>query len=168
MTTSRFFAMRVAAIADPVVSLAGGCHRHFCAATALGDVWCWGENQHGELGTGFASQLESTPAHVAGVPSAVQVTVGAFHSCARTTAGEVWCWGDNTNGQLGDGSFEASFTPVRVAGITGTPIDLEASCSDTFVLRDDKSLLAWGAAVQLGTGDTLNSPEPVEVAMPCP
>jgi len=168
LTASRSTLMRVAAIADPIASAAGGCHRHLCAATSTGEVWCWGENMHGELGTGSISAFETIPVRVAGVPDAVQVAVGAFHTCARTRAGEIWCWGDNANGQLGDGTFEPRPSPVRVAGFIGTPVDLQASCSDTAVLRDDATLVSWGGFRLLGTGATLNQPTPVEVPVPCP
>jgi alpha-tubulin suppressor-like RCC1 family protein len=166
MTTSRSTAMRVAAIADPIVSAAGGCHRHLCAATSAGDVWCWGENMHGEVGTGMTSMFESTPVRVVGVPPVAQVTVGAYHSCARTMAGEIWCWGENSAGQLGDGALDPSYRPVRVDGL-GTPSDVQATCSGTHVLLDDGSLVAWGQAALLGTGDAIDAITPVESMVPC-
>ena len=168
LTVSRSTARRVALIADPVVSAAGGCHRHVCAATSAGDVWCWGENMHGQIGTGAVSPFEQVPVRVAGLPPAVQVSVGASHSCARTRAGEIWCWGDNGVGQLGDGAFEPSSVPVRVASLVGMPVDLQAACANTAVLRDDGTLVTWGAALILGTDSGLNEAVPVDVAIPCP
>lgn len=157
---------RVVGIIDPVISIAGGCHRHWCAATEPGDVWCWGENLQGQTGKGAVSMFENRPVRVPGVAHAVQVGVGADHSCARTSTNEVWCWGSNIAGQLGDGTLVDRLAPVRV-DVTGTLIDLQLSCRNTFVVRDDGSVLAWGGAGQLGTGETVDRPTPEEVPLRC-
>jgi len=154
-------------IPDPVAQVAGGCHRHWCAVTTLGDVWCWGENLNGQLGRGTTTMFESTPARVGGLPSAVQVQVGADHSCARTTAGEIWCWGNDLRGALGDGTFASSAVPVR-ASTLGTPVDVQTTCSGTLVLRDDARLVAWGAFTDLGTGEVVDRSTAAEVPIPCP
>ncbi|HSD87245.1 MAG TPA: hypothetical protein VLB44_07010 [Kofleriaceae bacterium] len=166
--TSRSTFAPVAAITDPVVQLKAGCHRHICAVTAVGDVWCWGDNTRGQVGTGVTSAMELTPRRVAGVTGAVQVAVGYEHSCARTATDEVWCWGTNTRGQLGTGGFLPSLAPARVAGLTGHLVDFQAGCVSSYVVRDDRTLVAWGAGDAIGTGSTLDQPSPVEVALPCP
>lgn len=166
-TTSRSTPMQVMAINDPVAAIGGGCHRHVCAVTTVGDVWCWGQNLDGQIGTGQTSVAEPIPRRVGGLPAMAQVAVGHLHTCARSRAGEIWCWGSNDFGQLGNGSFTAARTPTRVLGLTGTPVDLQASCSSTHLVRDDKTLVAWGAAGGLGTGDATDRPTPVEVPMPC-
>ena len=58
------------------------------------------------------------PVDVVGVTfDAVEITAGQIHTCARRATGAVLCWGDNTYGQLGNGSTTASAIPVAVAGI---------------------------------------------------
>jgi alpha-tubulin suppressor-like RCC1 family protein len=164
---SRAAPARVMSIVDPVTQIAGGCHRHWCAVTTFGDVWCWGQNSSGEVGTGMKTPVENIPIQVAGLPTVDQVAVGGFHTCARTRAGEVWCWGDNATGELGDTTFTDRPSPVR-SSFVGTPVDIQASCSNTEVLRDDRRLVGWGSSVELGTGETVDRATAAEIPVPCP
>lgn len=66
---------------------------HACAIRAAdGTVWCWGENQYGELGDGTTTN-RATPGQVQGIVGAVQVEVRERTGCARLGSGAVWCWG---------------------------------------------------------------------------
>jgi alpha-tubulin suppressor-like RCC1 family protein len=58
----------------------------------------------------------STPQRVPGVPPLASLSAKTFHTCGLTSAGEAWCWGDNSMGQLGDGTDERRAGPVKVAG----------------------------------------------------
>jgi alpha-tubulin suppressor-like RCC1 family protein len=87
---------------------------HTCAIVN-GGVQCWGDNLNHQLGpaTNAASSLE--PVLVTNLTGVQAIAAGNNHTCARTTGGAIWCWGDNSTGQLGDGSSVAnSATPVRV------------------------------------------------------
>ncbi len=88
--------------------------------------------------------------------------LGFLHGCARRPSGAVYCWGDNSYGQLGDGlAFDAegrltrSNTPVRVPGIDDA-VSIGAGNSHTCVVRQTGQVLCWGnnASGQLGTGST--------------
>jgi alpha-tubulin suppressor-like RCC1 family protein len=68
------------------------------------------------LGNG-QTDPSAVPVTVQGLGPAVAVTVGRRHTCAATTNGTVWCWGENADGQLGDGSFVDSLVPVAVDGL---------------------------------------------------
>jgi alpha-tubulin suppressor-like RCC1 family protein len=84
-----------------------------CALVA-GEVWCWGNGHHGRLGTG-ATASASVPMRVQGLPAdTVQLAVGYSHTCVRSAAGIVRCWGRGDLGQLGDGAMTGSFVPVVV------------------------------------------------------
>ncbi len=87
---------------------------HTCAIRADKTVWCFGsDNKDGRLGDGtHAASL--VPRLVIGVDDAVQVAVGEHHSCALTGKGELYCWGGNEEGQLGDGTTQDRPTAIRI------------------------------------------------------
>jgi alpha-tubulin suppressor-like RCC1 family protein len=82
----------------------------------------------------------------------VEVSAAWFHTCARRLSGRVTCWGDNTNGQLGDGSVLSSATPVPVSGIedaislsSGSALPGSGSPGTTCVVRRNGTLYCWGS-----------------------
>ena len=90
-----------------------------CALTSDAGVWCWGDNQYGELGNGAPEGGGMTvPVPVSGLPAGiVAVAVGGAHACALTSDAGVWCWGDNQFGELGNNTTVAnSSSPVGVVG----------------------------------------------------
>lgn len=100
-----------------MVELASG-ESHACARTEAGALWCWGNNSFGQLGHPPDPRgSEEPPARVEGLPAVTAVALGFYYSCALTGAGadvRAWCWGDNSNGQLGDGTAERRAAPVEV------------------------------------------------------
>jgi alpha-tubulin suppressor-like RCC1 family protein len=108
-----------------VVSLAAG-DNHTCAVDGDGNASCWGAGKSGQLGWTATPMDHGGATLVAGVTGAVEIAAGAAHTCARLTSdgqpgtpGSVLCWGDNSNGQLGDGTLELRPVPVTpVVGLT--------------------------------------------------
>ena len=101
------------------VALAAGW-QHNCGLTGAGAAYCWGLNEYGQLGsstTGSSDPLvvDSRPHAVAGRLSFSAIAPGWRHTCGLTSAGAAYCWGDNTYGQLGNGSTTSSVIPVPVA-----------------------------------------------------
>src|SRR5439155_17046564 len=113
-----------------------------CALTANGTAYCWGDNSDGDLGVGTnTGSLQTcsigacsyTPLAVAAGLAFTTLGAGncaggrtftslspfSFHTCGLTTAGVAYCWGSNSNGELGDGTTTSSPVPVRVAGQPG-------------------------------------------------
>lgn len=91
-----------------------------CALSTVGEAWCWGTNQLGEVGDGgstvFATNHDyPTPTKVVGGHSFSSLSVGQVIACGITTGGETWCWGGNFYGGLGDGTTINRSTPVRVS-----------------------------------------------------
>ncbi len=106
----------------PKVVDVGAGDYHFCAATVAGDVYCWGNNDYGELGTSGDKFWPHKVAMPATTGRVVQVAGGQKSQCVLTELGEVWCWGHNTKGQLGRGTLDnGSATPTLVAASKAVP-----------------------------------------------
>jgi alpha-tubulin suppressor-like RCC1 family protein len=115
----------VATLGNTVTGVALGAV-HACAVKMDGSLYCWGLADQGRLGTGtagrencgLASPCESSPVQVTALGKTVmQVEAGGAHTCARTADG-VFCWGENTSGQVGDGTMATPKpTPTAVHGI---------------------------------------------------
>ena len=97
------------------VSVVAGSE-HTCGLTAEGQALCWGLNAGGELGIGEVSAYVAEPVAVAGSHTFEALTTWWYSSCGLTTDGDVYCWGQNNEGQLGvpPGSRPYSDRPVRV------------------------------------------------------
>ena len=78
-------------------------------------AYCWGDNTYGQTGQAPSSTPVATPSLVHVQDPVVQVAVGSRHACAVTATGDIWCWGDNNFGELGNGTIGGSSpTPVKV------------------------------------------------------
>ena len=137
--------------------------RHTCAVEKSGIVYCWGANARGQLGNASRTgSLVPFPIRVRGRETFSGVTVGATHSCALTSEGEAYCWGDNSAGQLGTGKGGSSLTPTPLGDslrFTALSAGGDATCG----VRRAGGVSCWGsnAAGQFGTGATTGSPTPV-------
>ena len=143
---------------------AGGPHT--CAVLISGGAKCWGSNQFGQLGDGTTSD-RLTPASVIGLEHPIRRVVGGFaHSCAVNSSGGVKCWGNNTWGQLGNGSSLAQLVPVNVLGLPGPASGLTAGAIHTCVTSREGGVQCWGANQfgGLGDGTTIDRLAPVHVA----
>jgi alpha-tubulin suppressor-like RCC1 family protein len=98
--------------ATTYVSIVAG-DLHTCGRSAAGQTYCWGSNYTGQLGTGGSAAAYALPAAVQqGSVKYVDVSAGADHTCARSAPGQVYCWGSNSAGQLGDSTRHNRSTPV--------------------------------------------------------
>jgi alpha-tubulin suppressor-like RCC1 family protein len=147
-------------------------HDVSCGITTSGAAYCWGENDDGELGDGTTDDSdESGPQLVIGGHEWKMVSVGDEHVCGVTTSGAAYCWGENNNGALGDGTYGDTLEdgPSLVAGGINWG-SISAGLWHTCGLSASGVAYCWGAddayegAGQLGNGpdegDT-NVPEAV-------
>jgi len=160
-------------VAGTVSAIASGAF-HTCALVES-NVWCWGSNEHGQLGNGT-----TVDSHVPIQSLASGVTAlaaGQYHTCALVSGG-VQCWGSNLEGQLGndhrgaeqseDGNYyglDGSTTPAWVQGLTSGVVAIAAGMDSTCALTTEGGVKCWGwnEHGQLGNGSADNPFIPVQV-----
>jgi alpha-tubulin suppressor-like RCC1 family protein len=138
---------------------------HTCSLTNAGGLQCWGLNNFGQVGDGsFTDRLR--PVDVFGVdPTTVSMLVsGTNHTCVLTTTNEVFCWGLNSSGQLGNGTFDNSNVPVLVFGLNGMITSISAGAEFTCAQNSWGEVFCWGnnSSGQLNDGTFVNSNVPVK------
>lgn len=126
---------------------------HSCAINGSGQVKCWGSNQSGQLGDGSGSnQSSAVPvSNATGLITAVAVVAGATHTCALTGMGRVYCWGDNSSGQVGNNSpnFIENLPRLVVIDTINTPLQsivaITAGAYHTCAVSNVGAVRCWGA-----------------------
>jgi alpha-tubulin suppressor-like RCC1 family protein len=159
-TTSRSTTADVPGLTGVVAIAAGQIHT--CAVRYNGTVYCWGSSYDGQIGNGSTSLTVATPTLVVeGLSDVIGIAAGLVHTCALKSDGTVFCWGDNTSGQLGQGSrggFSAAPT-FAVSGLSNA-VSIAGGHVHTCAVRADGAALCWGdnASGQLGRGNTTTPP----------
>jgi alpha-tubulin suppressor-like RCC1 family protein len=152
---------------DPVRTFVAG-EEHSIVATVGGQVWTWGFNETGQLGDGTTTN-RSAPFHVMGLPASpvLQVAGGYETSWVRTASGEVWAWGFNSDGELGNGTVTiSSLLPVHATNLPASPVEKLASGNrHAIILTASGEVWTWGfnRYGQLGDGTTLSRSTAVRV-----
>jgi len=121
----------------------GAGYAHSLALTADGNVYAWGSDYFGQLGQ--SRTLFRTKGAKVDLPAGVVVSAfaaGRGHTLALNSTGDVYSWGQNDSGQLGDGSFTGRSTPARIANLKATAVS--AGKAHSVALQADGSVLAWG------------------------
>ena len=142
-----------------------------CALDGSGKGYCWGSDNNANLGNGSPTTAQRLPDDVV-MPSGVSFATmyaGRNHTCALTAAGNAYCWGSSSNGQIGDGFFATRNTPVAVAmpsGVTFTSLAL--GIYHTCGLAGAGTVYCWGygGEGQLGDGAFASFPTPHLVSSP--
>ncbi len=154
--------------ATPLGVAAGDAHT--CSLLETGKVWCWGRNLDGQTGNSGLVDPQDVPSEVTGLSDAITVEAGFSYTCALEGNGEIWCWGSNNNGRLGNGNetVAGSYTPLRVKGLEQAAV-LSAGFRHACSMLEDKTMWCWGqnSLGQLGLGSTdTQSATPVRVVEP--
>jgi alpha-tubulin suppressor-like RCC1 family protein len=140
---------------------------HTCGVTTTNLAYCWGLNYFGQLGNGsFGAAVTSRPVAAAGNMRFLEVRVGANFTCGLTTENHIYCWGLNTDGQLGNGSNSTdSQQPVLVDGGRRYRL-LRVAPAHACAIALSGVTFCWGLNNfgQLGDGSTLTRRAPVKVA----
>ncbi|MFM7062043.1 MAG: RCC1 domain-containing protein, partial [Actinomycetes bacterium] len=149
---------------QPVTGLGGvftidAGNNHTCASLGNGVVFaalsCWGQNSDGRLGDGTTT-TRTSPVPASALDNVSAVSAGLGHTCAVVEGGTApRCWGDNTYGQLGDGTVVQRNSPTAVSSLTGV-VAVATGDSHSCALTGANLLRCWGRnqVGQLGTGNT--------------
>jgi alpha-tubulin suppressor-like RCC1 family protein len=143
---------------------------HSCGILFNSSLLCWGANEYGQLGNGDISGNETNriyeplPVPVFGQNKFSSISCGYYHSCGILFNGSLMCWGNNEDGQLGDGTNKQSSIPVFVSGdhvFKYIHFNGWHSCG----ILNNSSAMCWGLGNygQLGNGDTIATNVPVYV-----
>ncbi|XP_036396582.1 RCC1 and BTB domain-containing protein 1 isoform X6 [Megalops cyprinoides] len=150
-----------------VTEVACGSH-HSMALTSEGEVYAWGYNNCGQVGSGSTAN-QPTPRKVSNCLQykvVVSIACGQTSSMAVVDNGVVYGWGYNGNGQLGMGNNGNLLTPCRLAALQGyCVLQIALGYAHSLALTDEGLLYAWGANTygQLGTGNKSNQLNPVQI-----
>jgi hypothetical protein len=142
---------------------------HGCNIRKDGTVWCWGQNTDGQVGPGIPVGSAILDQSLVPLPGpATLVSAGGRHSCAYVPGSGIYCWGSNSDGQLGNGGTASSATPVLVTN--STFYNIRALSGGTFhniVTTGDGHYLAWGrnSSGQYGDGTTNSSRVAIRIIM---
>jgi len=139
---------------------------HNLATDSFGRLWAWGANEAGQLGIGTTTNA-AAPALVRGFPGGtriVTIAAGGAHSLAVDADGNLWSWGLNLEGQLGNGTTTESHLPARVIyplGINHTIVSVAAGTRHSLALESLSFVHGLEAvlALQLPTTQALLLPQ---------
>ncbi|TRY75583.1 hypothetical protein TCAL_13348 [Tigriopus californicus] len=149
-----------------VFSVACG-RAHSMALTSCG-LYVWGSSKQGQLGLGAQRLCEQRPALVKALADValIQIAAGQYHSVALSIKGQVWAWGWGVHGQLGTGSIEDEFVPVRIFKKKSQPVcQIATGYAHTMLLTTKGEVWVFGCSLfgQLGNGANKKQMVPVKV-----
>jgi len=130
-----------------------------------GSLWSWGNNNTGQLGDSEnVYGVNSTPKQVGNDLNWEAIACGVSFSVALKTDGTLWAWGDNSMGQLGDGTIIQRNTPVRL-GKDSSWVKINSLYAHTAALRNNGFIWTWGNNIsgQLGDGTTIARNNPTRI-----
>jgi len=158
--------------AIPFAEISAGWH-HTCGVATNGQVFCWGyaeyvgdptatyDTDEGECI--FGAPCAWAPIVLSGIPSMTDVVTGSNHTCSLSTGGTIYCWGDNTFGQMGDDGGAPNATPTAIT-LPVAMQSLAAGNLHTCALDVEGRAYCWGhnSSGQLGRADPSPDPMPVD------
>ena len=142
--------------------------KHTCVLNPAGEVYCWGSNDAGQLGSPtFGGSFSAAPVKVElGAVKMRSLSAGKFHTCALDVTGQAFCWGLNASGQLGIDSTDRVESVARpvVGGLTFT--SLSSGALSTCGLTTDARVFCWGGNGnnELASDNGYSTLKPVEAS----
>jgi len=161
--------VRVTGLTDIIQIEAGA--KHAVALRKDGTVWAWGTREEGAIGDGQPKTLRPVraigPTQVSGLQGITQIAAPRLHNLALRSDDKVMAWGQNRDGQLGNGTRDNAWMPVEVAGLSrvvaiAAGVASFAGNSFSGAVRDDGTVWMWGSGTSGVMGNGVENPSPDE------
>jgi alpha-tubulin suppressor-like RCC1 family protein len=162
-TSNRPTPVNVVGLAGPIAVAA--CSTYGCALDEMGRYQCWGTSDSGQLGDGVHAKVALTAESPSSLEGNVAIYAGPNHACVIESDRSVGCWGDNTYGQIGDGTTVERTTVTAVNGldqVVAVGVGLDFTCA----VNMSGDVYCWGVNEYgtLGDGTTTSSPLPKKIS----
>jgi alpha-tubulin suppressor-like RCC1 family protein len=137
---------------------------HIAAIKTDGTLWCWGQNQRGALGDNTEVDKSSPVQTVTCGTNWNQVSAGYLYTAAIKTDGTLWCWGENTAGQLGNNTVSRRSSPVQTVAYGTNWKQVSTGYQSVAAIKTDGTLWCWGYGNygNLGNNNGLPRSSPVQ------
>ena len=137
---------------------------HTTAIKSDGTLWAWGSNYRGQLGDGTMTARYVPTQEDSNATDWRSVSAGLLYTTAIKTDGTLWAWGDNGNGQLGDGTTDNRWIPTQEDSNATDWRSVSAGHNHTTAIKSNGTLWAWGANGNgaLGDGTTIDRLVPTQ------
>lgn len=169
------FVINVSDGINPITNIIGisGGEYHACAVDASNNLWCWGSDASGQLGDGGTTNENGAEQIGAWNGQVAQVAAGKSHTCLLTTGGNVYCVGDNSQGQLAQNPLGLpSSTSWQIIDYQASPlsgiVSISAGNQHNCALNSSGQIFCWGYGSdgELGNGLMTSEYAPVQVSSP--
>lgn len=149
----------------PVTTFLGGTNwkqvsagsLHTAAVRPDGILWNWGFNSYGQLGDNTTTYRSTPVTNLVSVNNWRSVACGRDHTCGIKTNGNLWTWGRNNEGQLGDNTTTNRITPITIFSSSLSWKDVEGGTAHTVAIQTDGTIWGWGRNVEGQIGDGTNT-----------
>ena len=161
-TTNRSAPTQIGSATDWTAIAAGG--KFSLAVKSTGTLWAWGENGSGQMANGATGGQNNSPTQVGSATNWQKVAASYNSAIATKTDGTLWGWGNNNNGQVGDGTTTLRTTPVQIGSATDWQ-SITAHYGTNAAIKTTGTLWTWGdnQAGQLANGTTTNGTSPTQI-----
>lgn len=151
------------ALGEPLATIDIGWHRGRCVVTILGDPYCWGHNDFGQIGQGFRSSDVYFPVPLPVDTTVLEISMSGFHGCARLASERTWCWGGLGGIGRVDTTATSAHLPAPIAGDYSFK-SVDSGLWTTCALDAAGGAFCWGHDFFLNyLGATSSLPEPTAI-----
>jgi len=156
---------KVPGITKKVTAVAAGFQTS-CAVLEDGQLMCWGLTGYLPFDPAVVGTHVMQPRAVVGLPDkAAAVAIGIGFGCARLEGGDIYCWGSNSAGQLGDGTTTDRVAPIRVKGLNDAAVALSVGGQSACALLATGDVRCWGSNTSAQLGDPTKVPHPTPISV---